>query len=910
MPQLYDWQAQRTVDASEEEATRLVAAGTHTLPAGESLRVVSPEGKRGALSAEEAHNAFRAGWRLETAAEAEERRKQKEYGEGALNPVRAGIEGAARGLTFGLSDAALTKMGVDKEGLRERMERNPVASTVGEIGGIAIPFLLPEPTTTAGAAAQAATALPRLAQRSSQAIAGRIVKGAGARAIAGSAVEGAFYGAGQVVTEASLTDNPDLTASQILGTVGLGAVLGGGATAAQRALGKTLKFGAETALQPFRSRMAPAGTIEGRAGQKLLTEGAEAAGEVAERGLVPAGARGAGGTGAAAAAAGKKTDEAFLSIATEGLSDFAEQRAAKAAIGQNKRAFRILDARKGGVQQFGRDLLNEGVVTYKDTMETIAKKAAERKDFYGQQIGALWDGLSKAAPGGAMPRKSAMLARLQPVVEKYLTSTSYDDRVIGRALKRELATLDNALPEQMTFSQLHKARVTLDSVAYRNQLSQSPKVESLRELRGVMEDYLEESADKLASSTAGKTFKDTYREVKRLYGNMKMAADFAEDRILGDTSNRFVSPSDYGMGMLFGGVGGVASMMDGDFDLDLAAGAWLLGAAGNKVLRGRLSAVTADVLNRAAQRVGGISVRVASLADLERSAQEFSRKMDEAVDGAFAAGKRGARAAGEAAERAVRNSGGAALTVAGLNLTDPGEKGREELSKYRGSTRQKTFHSQVAALRQLSQDQALMARRIQESLGAVLETAPQTGMAMTAQAQAAVGFLLSKAPASPYDLGNDPLGRHSGRWQPDDTEITRFNRYVAAVADPGAFLSDMAAGRVNREGVEAIRTVYPALFQELQMRLVERIPEFQETLSYQQRGQLSILFSVPLDPSFEPGFVAAMQASYAGENAEQAQQEQQSNSSGGGVVKTTQGGLGGLKTGERAETTVGRAMSR
>jgi hypothetical protein len=902
MPQLYDWQSRQTVDASEEEATKLVAAGTHTLPQGQSLRVVSPDGRRGALSAEEAHQAFRAGYRLETAAEAEERRKQKEYGEGIGNEVRAGLEGGARGLTFGMSDAALTKMGVDKEGLRERAARNPVSSTVGEIGGVVIPFLIPEPTSTAGAAARMATALPRLAQRGSQALAGKIVKGAAARTIAGSAVEGAFYGAGQVVTEASLTDNPDLTASQVLGTVGLGAVLGGGASAAQKALGKTLRFGAEKAVTAIRPAQV---AIEGRPGQKLLTGGADDV-------LAAAGGSGGGGraTTAAAAQAGKNADEAFLGIATEGLSDFAEQRAAKAAIGQNKRAFRILDARKGGVQQFGRDLLNEGVVTYKDTLETIAKKAGERKDFYGQQIGALWDGLGKVAPAHKLPRKSALLARLNPVVDKYLSSTSYDDRVIGRALKRELATLNEALPEQMSFAQLHTARKTLDSVAYRNQLSQSPKVESLRELRGVMEDYLEETADKMANSQAGKTFKDTYREVKRLYGNMKMASEFAEDRILGDTSNRFVSPSDYGMGFFTGGLGAAYSMMDGDPDPALVAAAWLVGAAGNKVMRKRYSAVMADVLNRLAQRAGGMSVRVASLADLERSAQQFSRKMDDAVDGALAAGKRGARAAGDAAGRAARNSGGAALTVAGLNLTDPGEKGREELSKYRGSARQKTFHSQVAALRQLSQDPALMARRIQESLGAVLETAPQTGMAMTAQAQAGVGFLLSKAPASPYDLGNDPLGRHSGRWQPDDTEITRFNRYVAAVADPGAFLSDMAAGRVNREGVEAIRTVYPALFQELQMRLVERIPEFQEALSYQQRGQLSILFSVALDPSFEPGFVAAMQASYAGENAEQAQQEQQSNSSGGGVVKTTQGGLGGLKTGERAETTVGRAMSR
>ena len=60
------------------------------------------------------------------------------------NPGRAAFLGAARGLTFGLSDLAFTKLGTaSPEEIRKIEEYNPVASLGGDIAGTVGSFALP-----------------------------------------------------------------------------------------------------------------------------------------------------------------------------------------------------------------------------------------------------------------------------------------------------------------------------------------------------------------------------------------------------------------------------------------------------------------------------------------------------------------------------------------------------------------------------------------------------------------------------------------------------------------------------------------------------------------------------------------------------------------------------------------------
>lgn len=237
--------------------TQFVASGNYALPKGERVPIVDEFGRTGTIDGSEAHDAFTKGnFVFQTPAMVQEQELQKKFGE---SPYKAGLAGAARGATFGLSDVALTKSGlVDPETLKQLEERNPEASLAGEVAGAAGSLLVPglgeanlakvglKSTSLAARGIKALTALPRAAKESG-AIAKAALEARGmtptmAKAL-GSAVEGAYYGAGQVVSEKALGDS-ELSAENImsdLGKVMLGAGLGAGVSAAGSVLGKGIE---------------------------------------------------------------------------------------------------------------------------------------------------------------------------------------------------------------------------------------------------------------------------------------------------------------------------------------------------------------------------------------------------------------------------------------------------------------------------------------------------------------------------------------------------------------------------------------------------------------------------------------------------------------------------------------------
>lgn len=172
---------------------------------------------------------------------------ERKYGDSS---VQAGIYGAARGLTAGLSDLALTKAGLTSpETLKELKERNPIASNVGEFGTLAAGLLtgtaVPGLIAKAGASAEKVAELGLkqiLKQTGRSNMAKKIIKSA-----ASGAVEGALYGAGQTISESSLGDTK-LNAEMLLAGMGSGAALGGalnaglsGAAAALPTIKRTIK---------------------------------------------------------------------------------------------------------------------------------------------------------------------------------------------------------------------------------------------------------------------------------------------------------------------------------------------------------------------------------------------------------------------------------------------------------------------------------------------------------------------------------------------------------------------------------------------------------------------------------------------------------------------------------------------
>lgn len=217
MAQVLNFQTGEVEDMPDGSVTAAVAAGSHGLPLGD-VAVISPDGRPGVVPAEKASEAFQAGYRLETQKEVLLREQGDTTGE-----VKAFAEGAGRGLTFGLSDLALTKTGLVEPKLMEaRREANPVAAIGGEVAGTAASLLIP-----GGGALGAAGKLGRVAEGAVARVAGEGLAGRLVAKATGGALEGSLFGMGSAVSESALGDT-DLTAEKLLAGAGVGAVVGGG----------------------------------------------------------------------------------------------------------------------------------------------------------------------------------------------------------------------------------------------------------------------------------------------------------------------------------------------------------------------------------------------------------------------------------------------------------------------------------------------------------------------------------------------------------------------------------------------------------------------------------------------------------------------------------------------------------
>jgi hypothetical protein len=244
MPQLFNNQTQRLEKVPEEAVTDGVFSGQYSFRKNTDVPVVTPDGRIATIKSEDFTPEY--GYSYATKQHTDQKYKQdiqtgktEAFG-GTLNELAAGAAGAARAATFGLSDVAMTAgaeaLGAGdtvREGLQTLKDVNPNATLAGEAAGTIASL-----ATGMGAASLAekagVKATERLFTGAATKATDRII-----RAGLGSAVEGALYSTGSVVSEAALGD-PNLNMQNALTEIGLGAALGGGLGALGKGMGETV----------------------------------------------------------------------------------------------------------------------------------------------------------------------------------------------------------------------------------------------------------------------------------------------------------------------------------------------------------------------------------------------------------------------------------------------------------------------------------------------------------------------------------------------------------------------------------------------------------------------------------------------------------------------------------------------
>lgn len=122
---------------------------------------------------------------------------------------------------------------------------------------------------------------------------------------------------------------------------------------------------------------------------------------------------------------------------------------------------------------------------------------------------------------------------------------------------------------------------------------------------------------------------------------------------------------------------------------------------------------------------------------------------------------------------------------------------------------------------------------------AIADDAPRIAQSMMAVQVRAAQYLDATAPTPPKLTDNPNLARIFGQQKPDPISLERWTRRVEAADDPSTVLSNP-----TREGVETLAAVYPRLFAETKVAVMEELADEMSPLTPGQRARLASLFGM------------------------------------------------------------------
>jgi hypothetical protein len=190
----------------------------------------------------------------------------------------------------------------------------------------------------------------------------------------------------------------------------------------------------------------------------------------------------------------------------------------------------------------------------------------------------------------------------------------------------------------------------------------------------------------------------------------------------------------------------------------------------------------------------------------------------------------------------------------------------------------------------------LIAARAKQLVGDMFQAAPETSTAVITTATRMVQYLAMVAPRGLASV--DLAGREKVRYS--DEELHRYARVSAALKDPQAVLDQASRGRMSRDQVQAIRFVYPDLYQQMRSVAQAQVNELArtgklDTMPYWQKVQIQTMLGVTSDGTTTPDFVRMMQASKAAAVPEQQNAPQQQQQQGAPVAQQQRQSLSTMK---------------
>lgn len=465
-------------------------------------------------------------------------------------------------------------------------------------------------------------------------------------------------------------------------------------------------------------------------------------------------------------------------------------------------------------------------------LETAEARVSEMGRRIGKAVDAADARVATESEGQLAPKS---IEALFPKIEALKTRLAgegmlAEDRAIPAWLDDQTQWLRHrAATGELMPSDVQKFRIEVDSrLGKWAKAEPGPKGDAARELRRVLETQVEDEVRQ-----AGPDVLKDYQRAKKLYAAANWAADTLGERVeIRNGANRLLSPTDY--------LAGATAFAHG-----LGAPMSLVASLGNKVLRER-GYSTAAVL---AKKLAGESVDVAAApvaaVGTARNVQALVAHSEQHIAdgvGRFLGG-------GEAtAGRAVRRTS----TAAALRSTDLGEAQRA----YRDHAREVQM---VASVPEVASSR--LAALTGRDLPAV---APGLNAAMAAVASRGAQYLSANLPAPPTDP--DSITPQLDEPPPvSESDLARYADRVEGVENPLSLVDDLHHGKVSPEKTDAVKTVYPVIFERIRASVFVQLAERKTPVPYQQRLLLDLALdgNGTLEPSLRPGALAVMKAANA-----------------------------------------------
>jgi len=699
---------------------------------------------------------------------------EKKYGD---RPIESAAIGAASGLTFGLSNKLLKKLGYTEEDLREIDDRNKAAAITGEVLGT-LAGLIPTGGASlaakgvglAGKGVRAAVRAGDVPEQLTVKALNKIISETGERKFAkevikkaipkaaGSAVEGAAFSTGQLVKESEL-GRAEFNAENLAATVGTGALLGG-----------AVGTGIGSAMPLFSPAIKVGKKAKNYAVKKIadLTDPEDAALDLI----------------------GATTTQKiiFKKYHPELVAELPE-----------------FLAKRAGLRKFGSsDELYKNIITLKEEA--------------GAKIPELLKKIDEAAvttPSITKTRNLALIPILKQLDESYIQKYAGKKAFRGQ-LNKVRQIRDDIFAEAQKGGKINAQ--TLQSL--RQQADELAKFEktpgkvtmgeqAARDVRRALRTEIDELAER--AGRADLNLQNIAAELKTANKNFSIASQI--EKPLAKKINkpeRIASLTDL-----------VAGDIAGDYGIDAAVGTIGIKKFLESDFRRRLSV----------------------LFHVEKQNQKVQSSISKGIKNFF-----------NKDFKPVRQTAQATLVKSAI--AEKVEDGKIKKPN-NARTALKNVRDNIT---ELVVNPQKLEKRLISSTGGLYKVAPETAAATQQIMLRALEFLNSKLPKDVHSSeGMAALARER---HVSDLELSKFARYLSAIEDPLSVVEDLQSGTVTREQVEAVKVVYPDIYDRMVQETYQYIDDSKNKVSYNKKIQLGVLLDIPTDSSLRRDAVADLQTRF------------------------------------------------